>query len=274
MTPNPKDQQGPFKAEKQSYSRGAWRVLNAITGAQIYRNAEFDHPFMGSIRLAGPVCFDRKRDAVAWIEAESQLPAEENQDDRPQPQPCPVNNQERSNEEREMERLREITSRPGWWWQSAQFIAAARTAVPSLLARVAAVERERDALLGSFEVVQDRLTSDVLTHPEDRNRTALLHIEAVMSGQHRPFALLKSERDAALAENERHCLHFYEHDQHYAHEGPHEDRVVARGRLAPVPPRCCVGPYRSSRSPTGPSGRAGDGTDEHARPGRRARAGP
>ena len=59
-----------YTIEKQSYSRGAWRVLNAATGEQIYRNETFDHPFMGSIQIAGPVCFDRKRDAAAWIEAD------------------------------------------------------------------------------------------------------------------------------------------------------------------------------------------------------------
>jgi hypothetical protein len=59
-----------YRVEKQSYSRGAWRVLDADTGEQVYRNEVFDHPFMGRINLSGPVCFDRKRDAVAWVEAE------------------------------------------------------------------------------------------------------------------------------------------------------------------------------------------------------------
>jgi hypothetical protein len=58
-----------YRIEKQSYSRGAWRVLDA-DGRQVYRCAEFDHPFMGLISLNGPVCFDRKRDAVAWIASE------------------------------------------------------------------------------------------------------------------------------------------------------------------------------------------------------------
>lgn len=55
-----------YRVEKQSYSRGAWRVLNSA-GEQVYRNQMFDHPFLGHILIAGPVCFDRKRDAVAWI---------------------------------------------------------------------------------------------------------------------------------------------------------------------------------------------------------------
>ena len=61
-----------YRVEKQSYSRGAWRVLNSYTGEQIYRREMFDHPFLGVIPLSGPVCFDRKRDAVAWIKAEDE----------------------------------------------------------------------------------------------------------------------------------------------------------------------------------------------------------
>lgn len=57
-----------FRVEKQSYSRGAWRVLHA-NGEQVWANENFDHPFMGKIRIAGPVCFERKRDALAWIAA-------------------------------------------------------------------------------------------------------------------------------------------------------------------------------------------------------------
>jgi hypothetical protein len=64
-----------FRVEKQSYSRGAWRVLDAATGEQVYRREIFDHPFMGKINLAGPVCFDRKRDAVAWVEAQQESAA-------------------------------------------------------------------------------------------------------------------------------------------------------------------------------------------------------
>ena len=60
-----------YRVEKQPYSRGAWRVLHAHDGSQVYRNQVFDHPFMGLIQIAGPVCFDRKRDALAWIESQS-----------------------------------------------------------------------------------------------------------------------------------------------------------------------------------------------------------
>lgn len=58
-----------YRVEKQSYSRGAWRVLDR-NGEQVYRREMFDHPMLGVIPLDGPVCFDRKRDAVAWVEAE------------------------------------------------------------------------------------------------------------------------------------------------------------------------------------------------------------
>lgn len=56
-----------FRVEKQNYSRGAWRVLDA-NGQQVWRDEEFDHPNLGLTIISGPVCFDRKRDAVAWVE--------------------------------------------------------------------------------------------------------------------------------------------------------------------------------------------------------------
>ncbi len=56
-----------YRVEKQSYSHGAWRVLDAETGAQVVRRELFDHPFLGPIVIDGPVCFERKRDAVAWV---------------------------------------------------------------------------------------------------------------------------------------------------------------------------------------------------------------
>jgi hypothetical protein len=63
-----------YKVEKQDYSRGAWRVLDAVSGEQVWRRELFNHPVMGEISLDGPVCFDRKRDAVAWIAAERTRP--------------------------------------------------------------------------------------------------------------------------------------------------------------------------------------------------------
>ena len=61
-----------YRVEKQDYSRGAWRVLNAATGAQVWRNKIFNHPNLGKIYMQGPVCFERKRDAVAWISSQEQ----------------------------------------------------------------------------------------------------------------------------------------------------------------------------------------------------------
>lgn len=60
---------GQFRIEKQSYSRGAWRVLWAEDGTQVWQQERFNHPNMGPIEAPWPVCFDRKRDAVAWVAA-------------------------------------------------------------------------------------------------------------------------------------------------------------------------------------------------------------
>lgn len=60
-----------YRIEKQGYSRGAWRVLDAI-GDQVYRREVFDHPNLGPINIAGPVCFDRKRDAAEWVRANTE----------------------------------------------------------------------------------------------------------------------------------------------------------------------------------------------------------
>jgi hypothetical protein len=56
-----------FVVEKQSYSHGAWRVLHADSREQVWQAQTFDHPNMGTIRIPHPVCFERKRDALAWI---------------------------------------------------------------------------------------------------------------------------------------------------------------------------------------------------------------
>lgn len=58
----------PFRVEKQAYSHGAWRVLDA-DGAQVWTSQVIEHASMGTIAVPGPVCFDRKRDALAWVEA-------------------------------------------------------------------------------------------------------------------------------------------------------------------------------------------------------------
>lgn len=58
-----------FRVEKRGYSRGAWRVLDS-TGAQVWRKELFNHPTLGAMVIDGPVCFDRKRDALAWVVAQ------------------------------------------------------------------------------------------------------------------------------------------------------------------------------------------------------------
>jgi hypothetical protein len=56
----------PYRVEKQGYSRGAWRVLDAAD-RQVWRSEVFAHPTLGRTVIDGPVCFDRKRDALAWV---------------------------------------------------------------------------------------------------------------------------------------------------------------------------------------------------------------
>lgn len=58
---------GRYRVEKQGYSRGAWRVLYAGTGEQVWQREVFDQPNLGVMVIPGPVCFERKRDAVAWV---------------------------------------------------------------------------------------------------------------------------------------------------------------------------------------------------------------
>lgn len=60
-----------YRVEKQHYSAGAWRVLTA-DGVQVWQHGiEFEHVHLGTITISGPVCFDRKRDALAWVAAQS-----------------------------------------------------------------------------------------------------------------------------------------------------------------------------------------------------------
>lgn len=58
-----------FVIEKQTYSRSPWRVLWADDREQVHQHERFDHPELGVTVIAGPVCFDRKRDALAWVQA-------------------------------------------------------------------------------------------------------------------------------------------------------------------------------------------------------------
>lgn len=59
-----------YRVEKQSYSRNPWRVLD--DGGQVYAAETFDHPNIGRTLIYSPVCFPRKRDALAWIKAQEQ----------------------------------------------------------------------------------------------------------------------------------------------------------------------------------------------------------
>lgn len=58
-----------FRVEKRDYSRGSWRVLDS-DGEQVWRKERFDHPTLGAMVIDGPVCFERKRDALAWVAAQ------------------------------------------------------------------------------------------------------------------------------------------------------------------------------------------------------------
>jgi hypothetical protein len=60
-----------YRVEKQGYSAKPWRVLIVESGQQEWQRQIFDHPQMGRVPLSGPVAFDRKRDAVAWVESRS-----------------------------------------------------------------------------------------------------------------------------------------------------------------------------------------------------------
>jgi hypothetical protein len=63
-----------FRVERQNYSRSPWRVLDATTGEQVFQSERFDHPNLGPMIIDGPVCFERKRDAVAWVNSHPIIP--------------------------------------------------------------------------------------------------------------------------------------------------------------------------------------------------------
>lgn len=62
-----------FRVERQGYSHGPWRVLWAETGDQVWQDQAFDHPNLGSMIIPGPVCFQTKREAVAWVHDHPQV---------------------------------------------------------------------------------------------------------------------------------------------------------------------------------------------------------
>lgn len=72
-----------YQIVKMSYSSKPWRVVTVPcplgeghspsgcrNGCELYRDEVFDHPNLGQIVIAGPVAFDRKRDAVVWLTAQ------------------------------------------------------------------------------------------------------------------------------------------------------------------------------------------------------------
>jgi hypothetical protein len=60
---------------------------------------------------------------------------------------------------------------------------------------------ERDSLLGSMELIRQRLAdTEWSSEARDRNRVARLHAEGVLEGRANPFAFERAERDAARAE--------------------------------------------------------------------------
>lgn len=62
----------PFRVEKRDYSRGKWRVLDA-NGEEVWTSMIFVHPQLGETIINGPVCYDRKRDAMEWIAIHAQF---------------------------------------------------------------------------------------------------------------------------------------------------------------------------------------------------------
>ncbi len=58
-----------WRVEKQDYSAGAWRVLDADGNQVWYRKPYPGDNEHGLPSIAAPLCFDRKRDAVAHLQA-------------------------------------------------------------------------------------------------------------------------------------------------------------------------------------------------------------
>jgi hypothetical protein len=72
---NPAD----YHIEKTGFGAKPWRpILNECPDpmhwsgchtCQVWQLEDFDHPFLGMTQITMPVGFDRKRDAVAWLES-------------------------------------------------------------------------------------------------------------------------------------------------------------------------------------------------------------
>lgn len=51
---------------KLGYSANPWRIIDP-DGQELWHDQPFDHPTLGRTVIGMPVCFPRKRDAVAWL---------------------------------------------------------------------------------------------------------------------------------------------------------------------------------------------------------------
>lgn len=65
MTPQARPE---LRVVKLGYSVDPWRIVDA-DGQELWRDELFDHPMLGRTVISMPICFPRKREAVAWLAA-------------------------------------------------------------------------------------------------------------------------------------------------------------------------------------------------------------
>lgn len=56
-----------FEVRKLGYSVRPWRIVEAVTGRELWTHEVFDHPNLGQSVIPAPMSYDRKRDAVAAL---------------------------------------------------------------------------------------------------------------------------------------------------------------------------------------------------------------
>lgn len=54
------------RIEKRTYSSNPWRIVTA-EGVELWVPSTFDHPMLGMTGINEPLCFSRKRDALAEL---------------------------------------------------------------------------------------------------------------------------------------------------------------------------------------------------------------
>lgn len=59
--------QGRFEVRKLSYSVRPWRIVEAVTGRELWTHEVFDHLNLGQSVIPAPMSYDRKREAVAAL---------------------------------------------------------------------------------------------------------------------------------------------------------------------------------------------------------------